>query len=182
MRKEDKVYKEYKRAVGQQKEELGERLYSLLSQHAKEVSANILREISPDVIAEILSRVFTKFDRFRGHCLFSTWVHRIALNECYRELRRREDNREASIEDLSESEIGSLTTATRDNLGAVLEKVTEGLRGEEERLVELIKEGLSFLEIDEELGLTPKTTQRRWRKLKRKLRGGFEELGLRRVG
>lgn len=182
MRKEDKVYKEYKGAVGQQKEELGERLFSLLSQHAKEVSATTLREISPDVVSEIVSRCFVGLDGFEGKSLFSTWVHRIALNECYRELRRREGDREVSIEDLSEPEIGSLTTSSLDNLGSVLEEVTEGLRGEERQLVELIKEGLSFLEIDEELGLTQKASQRRWRKLKRKLKGRYEELGLRRVG
>ena len=179
MRKEDKIYGEYRKAKGEQKAELEETLFTLLSQHAKEVSATVLREVSPDVVAEIVSRAFTKFNKFRGHCLFSTWVHRIALNECYRELRRREENREVAIEDLPE---GSLLTDSADKLPGILEKVTEGLDEEEQGLVELIKEGLSFLEIDKELGLTPKTSQRRWRRLKRELRGRFEELGLGRVG
>ncbi len=180
MRKEDKVYKEYKKAKGQQKVELEERLYSLLSQHAKEVSASTLREISPDVVAEIVSRVFTKFDRFRGHCLFSTWVHRIALNECYRELRRRKDSREVSIEDLSESEVGSLSA--NDEYRGELDKALEGLSEEETQLTDLIKQGFSFLEIDEELGFAPKTAQKKWGRLKRKLKRRFEELGVGRVG
>lgn len=181
MRKEDKVYEEYRGAKGQLKVELEERLYLLLSQHAKEVSASVLREISPDVVAEVVSRVFTKFDRFRGHCLFSTWVHRIALNECYRELKRREDNKEVSLEDLSESEFAGLSTDAPDKTKEALEKATQGLDGEEKRITELIKQGLSFLEMDEELGYAPKTAQKKWeRTIKGKLRRRFEELG--RVG
>ena len=181
MRKEDKVYKEYERAKGQKKVELEERLFSLLSQHAKEVSANILREISPDVVAEIVSRVFTKFDRFRGHCLFSTWVHRIALNECYRELKRRKDSREVSLDDLSESEYASLTTASPEKGVEILNEAAGGLDPEEKQLTDLIKQGLSFLEIDEEMGYAPKTAQKKWeRTIRDKLKERFGELG--RVG
>lgn len=181
MRKEDKVYEEYRDAKGQQKVELEGRLYSLLSQHAKEVSAATLREVAPDVVAEIVSRVFINFDKFEGKSLFSTWVHRIALNECYRELKRREDNREVSIEDLSESEVGSLST-TSEYKGE-LDKALEGLSEEEKELTDLIKEGLSFLEIDEELGYAPKTAQKKWeRTVRGKLRRRFKELGIGRVG
>jgi RNA polymerase sigma-70 factor (ECF subfamily) len=183
MRKEDKVYEEYRGAKGEQKVELEERLYSLLSQHAKEVSAGTLREIAPDVVAEIVSRVFTNFDKFRGKSLFSTWVHRIALNECYRELKRREDNQEVAIEDLSESEYAGLTTTSPGKVEEVLEVAIKGLNREEKKLANLIKEGLSFIEIDEEMGYSPKTAQKKWERMIRgKMRRKFEELGIGRVG
>ena len=41
-----------------------------------------------DVVQEVFMSAHTHLGQFRGEALFSTWLHRIALNACYRLLRR----------------------------------------------------------------------------------------------
>ena len=42
-----------------------------------------------DVYQEAFLKIYTKLDRFRFECSFSTWVYRIATNVCLDQLRRK---------------------------------------------------------------------------------------------
>ena len=44
---------------------------------------------APDVTQDVFLRVFSGLDGFRGAAEFSTWLYRVALNECLRHRRSR---------------------------------------------------------------------------------------------
>lgn len=56
----------------------------------------VLRIVGPgeadDVVQEAFIRILTSLDSYRGHAAFTTWVHRIAVNESLQHLRRRKRN------------------------------------------------------------------------------------------
>ncbi|HEY4450399.1 MAG TPA: sigma-70 family RNA polymerase sigma factor [Solirubrobacteraceae bacterium] len=47
------------------------------------------RTEAEDVVQESLLRAWRGIGRFQGHAMFSTWLYRIAVNECNRALERR---------------------------------------------------------------------------------------------
>jgi RNA polymerase sigma-70 factor (ECF subfamily) len=47
------------------------------------------REAAADVAQDTFISVLRKLDGFRGDAAFTTWLHRVAVNACYDELRRR---------------------------------------------------------------------------------------------
>lgn len=47
------------------------------------------REWALDATQETFLTVFRKADRFGGRSAFSTWLHRVTVNTCYDQLRRR---------------------------------------------------------------------------------------------
>ncbi len=47
------------------------------------------REQAQDLLQNIFVKIITKLDEFSNSCKFSTWVYRVAMNECMDYLRRR---------------------------------------------------------------------------------------------
>lgn len=47
------------------------------------------REQIEDIIQTIFTKVIRKIKQFNGACRFSTWIYRIAVNECVEHIRRR---------------------------------------------------------------------------------------------
>lgn len=57
-------------------------------------------EEAKDVVQETFLAAFQSLDRFRGEANLSTWLSRIAVNQCLMKLRSRRRKPEESIEDL----------------------------------------------------------------------------------
>jgi RNA polymerase sigma-70 factor (ECF subfamily) len=74
--------------------ERGELFEPLYLRHGAAIHALCLRrthnaEDAQDALQETFITAVTQIERFRGDALFSTWLHRIALNKCGETLRRR---------------------------------------------------------------------------------------------
>jgi RNA polymerase sigma-70 factor (ECF subfamily) len=74
--------------------ERGELFEPLYMRHAPALHALCLRrtrnaEDAQDALQETFVTAVTQIERFRGESLFSTWLHRVALNKCGEVLRRR---------------------------------------------------------------------------------------------
>jgi RNA polymerase sigma-70 factor (ECF subfamily) len=66
----------------------------LVQRHQQRVYSLCLRvlgdhEAAADVAQETFLTVLRKLDGFRGDAAFTTWLHRVAVNACYDELRKR---------------------------------------------------------------------------------------------
>jgi RNA polymerase sigma-70 factor (ECF subfamily) len=66
----------------------------LVRRHQQRVFSLCLRmlgdaEVAADVAQDTFLAVLRKIDGFRGDAAFTTWLHRIAVNACYDELRRK---------------------------------------------------------------------------------------------
>jgi RNA polymerase sigma-70 factor (ECF subfamily) len=66
----------------------------LVERHQQRVYRLCLRvlsdpEAAADVAQDTFITVLRKLDGFRGDAAFTTWLHRVAVNACYDELRRR---------------------------------------------------------------------------------------------
>lgn len=66
----------------------------LVRRHQHRVYSVCLRvlgdaDAAGDVAQDTFITVLRKLDGFRGDAAFTTWLHRVALNACYDELRRR---------------------------------------------------------------------------------------------
>src|SRR5690242_8636538 len=47
------------------------------------------RTAAEDITQEVFVRVFTRIGQFRNEAEFSTWLHRLTVNACIDELRKR---------------------------------------------------------------------------------------------
>jgi RNA polymerase sigma-70 factor, ECF subfamily len=67
----------------------------LVRRHQQRVFAICVRtlgdpEAAADVAQDTFLTVLRKIDGFRGDAAFTTWLHRVAVNACYDELRRKQ--------------------------------------------------------------------------------------------
>ena len=51
----------------------------------------VSHEDAEDVLQETFIRIFKYLNEFRADCLLSTWIYRIATNECYRFLDKKKE-------------------------------------------------------------------------------------------
>ena len=68
---------------------------ALVQRHQQRVYSLCVRvlgdaDAAADVAQDTFLRVLRKIDGFRGEAAFTTWLHRVAVNACYDELRRKQ--------------------------------------------------------------------------------------------
>ena len=125
------------------------------------------REDAEDAVQEAFLKAFRHLDQFREEAKFSTWLTRIAMNQCLMMLRKRRATKEVSIDGDSESDEGNLPMEIADwapnpedlyqarELLEILRKTLQEL-GPGLRVVFVLKdiEGLSLEQTAEALGLS----------------------------
>jgi RNA polymerase sigma-70 factor (ECF subfamily) len=117
------------------------------------------RDDADDIAQEVFAKVYFSIQRFEGRSSLSTWISRIAINECYGYLRKKQPIYESNSAD------GSLTMhmqnvadpQSRADLGVMQRDFINKLLtqvSEEERLLIIWKEvdGLSLAELSEMTG------------------------------
>jgi RNA polymerase sigma-70 factor (ECF subfamily) len=122
-----------------------------------------------DLVQETFARAFEKRKAFRGDSKFSTWLWRIALNQCYDELRRQQRHPHAPDEDFRNSirleGIDSTTPRVQAQKQEEAELVRDALMelGENYRTVLVLRhyEGLKLREIAEVLEIPEGTVNSR---------------------
>lgn len=148
-------------------------LMRLLEGHATSVCFLVLRRSDPEVIESAVDNVMLALASFKGESRFSTWVHRVMLNEMYMQ-RRREAQRkeEALLPRLIENLPGASSVEYIDLMLTIKQACTP----EEFALFQhVIVAGESTYEAAESLGLPQKTVWSRKTQLMRKLQNALGE-------
>jgi RNA polymerase sigma-70 factor (ECF subfamily) len=86
---------------------------TLVSKHSRRVfsiARHFFRnmETVEDIVQETFAKAFFSLSSYRRGASFEQWLAKIAVNNCYDELRRRKKRNESLITDLSEDEEGWL--------------------------------------------------------------------------
>ncbi len=128
-----------------------------------------------DLTQEVFVQVFRKLDSFRGESAFTTWLHRLTVNQVLMYFRKRRSRREQLTED---GEVPERTIQGRKVLtgSAILDRLAL-----DEAIVKLAPgyraifvlhdiEGLQHLEIANILGCSVGTTKSQLHKARMKLR------------
>ncbi len=107
-------------------------------------------ETVEDIAQETFSKAFLSLSSYRrGTSLFEQWLARIAVNNCYDELRRRKKRGEMPLADLTDDEVTWLD--------AKLSRVSFEIHfnsGEQEKAAEIAEKLLSKLSVEDRLILT----------------------------
>jgi RNA polymerase sigma-70 factor (ECF subfamily) len=136
------------------------------------VAAGILRrhEDVEDIAQQVFVKAYFSLKRFDGRAAFSTWLHRITLNECWDLLRKKKVRPLLYESDLSEEQAQRVADSESDGAGPDIrqrlenqQRVERLLAGLEERdkLMLILKEveGFSIEEIAEVLDLNANTVK-----------------------
>jgi RNA polymerase sigma-70 factor (ECF subfamily) len=136
------------------------------------VAAGILRrhEDVEDIAQQVFVKAYFSLKRFDGRAAFSTWLHRITLNECWDLLRKKKvrpllyesDLSEEQAQRVADSESGGAGPDIRQRLENQqrVERLLAGLE-ERDKLMLILKEveGFSIEEIAEVLDLNANTVK-----------------------
>ena len=136
------------------------------------VAAGILRrhEDIEDIAQQVFVKAYFSLKRFDGRAAFSTWLHRITLNECWDLLRKKKVRPLLYESDLSEEQAQRVASSESDGEGPDIrqrlenrqrvERLLEGLE-ERDKLMLILKEveGFSIEEIADVLELNANTVK-----------------------
>src|SRR5579864_6562707 len=141
------------------------------------VVAGILRgsEDVEDVAQQALAKAYFSIRRFDQRSAFGTWLHKIAVNECWDYLRKKKVRRLVYEADLSEDQLRKMESAPDHGYSGGLPREDASRRLEHQQLVERMLrqleekdqlmlvmkevEGFSVEEIGEVLGLNVNTVK-----------------------
>jgi RNA polymerase sigma-70 factor (ECF subfamily) len=147
---------------------------ALYQRHAARVYAVVRRVAGDDALAEDWAqeawvRAFRALATFRGDSLFTTWLHRIAVNSALhgRRSRERKTAREEPIEDAAVTAPAGDRAVLRLRLEKAMARLPEGMR---RVLVLHDVEGYTHEEIGEMLGVNPGTCKSQLFKARAKMR------------
>jgi RNA polymerase sigma-70 factor, ECF subfamily len=139
------------------------------------------REDVEDVAQQVFLKAYVSIHRFDMRSAFSTWLYKIAVNECWDYLRKKKVRPLSYEADLSEEQarhveqfVSSGGEANNPSERAELREIVERLLGElsdEDRMMLVLKESQGFAveEIGSMLGLNVNTVKVRLFRARRKL-------------
>lgn len=148
-------------------------------------------EDARDATQETFIAAFRNLRGFRGEAKVSSWLHRIAVNQCITRQRRAKVRSETALEDEEEKDAGTLASPAAFSPVRVVEKrqTTQAVRKAinslpvELRQVVVMKEfeDLTFKEIAEVLGLPLSTVKSRLYTALKQLEMRLQKFGSERV-
>jgi len=126
-------------------------------------------ELAQDYAQEAWIRAIRALPTFRGDARFSTWLHRIAVNDALQALRRSEkrEKRETSIPDTVRAPVVRSDALLQQRLERALDRLPEGMRT---ILILHDVEGYTHEEIGESLGIASGTSKSQLFKARAKMR------------
>jgi RNA polymerase sigma factor (sigma-70 family) len=163
------------------------RLYGACTQLARILIGQFYGTREVALECDIATKVLSRRAQFRGASRFSTWVFKLAKNECGMALRavtadRRmvritfERNKEDRDTDWAKVPEGLKVPPPQSTAHLDLDNLKQGLPEEQLRVVNLRLRGYTLGEISEQTGAPPGTTASRWRLAMDKLRGKLLKL------
>lgn len=135
-----------------------------------------------DIAQQVFAKVYFSMSKFDFRSAVSTWIYKIAVNECYDYLRKQKVRKAVLLADLSEEEAarvenldpaaqaGAANLEERAELKEITEKLLRRL-APEERILLILKEveGYSIQEVANVLGLNENTAKVRLFRARQKL-------------
>ena len=129
-----------------------------------------------DVTQQVFLQLFRSIDQFRGESRFSTWLYRLAVNECLQHIRRRKPAAQlpVDLEPPDHSPSPAVQAEQRDLLEQALEKLPTDLRA-----IFLLREveKLDYARIADVLEIAEGTVASRLNRARGTLRKHLVELG-----
>lgn len=113
----------------------------LVSRHRDRLWAVALRTLgdpddAADALQDALVRAFRRADTFRGDAAVTTWLHRVVVNACLDQLRRRRARPVDPVDPLDDPTLGARMDAGHGlNASAAADPELEVLRGEQREQV-----------------------------------------------
>lgn len=145
-------------------------LRELLIEYSAFINAVVSRflwdsDMKDDVIQNILMKVIRSIGGFKGTCTFSTWLYRIAVNECvaFNRSEMRHNLRIASRHDGVDifpdpnAPDGLRSSIRGEQLAAIAESISRLPEGMQQAFRLFYEDGLSGAEAAERLGISEKT-------------------------
>lgn len=128
----------------------------LLKRHQRRVLSlvgHLLRQPNEveDIAQQIFLKVYLALPRFDFRSAFSTWLYRIAVNECYDHLRRRRAQKSAAAAEIAVEELAAL-----DSLGASATRAGEPDVAAQTEIRQLVAKLFARLPAEDRLVLTLK--------------------------
>lgn len=170
-REEDAAYLNYSMATDEQVKELHQGvLLQLMTAHAHAVCVEQLGRRRMDVVNEALARALRGMAKFRGDAKFSTWFHRICINECKRVLRAEKTRacREVSLEDLDHEPQAPAAFGEMSKT-ELFTKVAKLLDGDDYLFFYNKIQGYPDAWLSERFDLSPAGVRVRWFRIRKKL-------------
>nr|WP_183984784.1 sigma-70 family RNA polymerase sigma factor [Deinobacterium chartae] len=157
---------------------------ALIRRHAPRVHALATSLVgaasADDVVQEVFFSVYRNLARFRFEAEFSTWLHRIALNACYNQLRRKQPEPISDLEPVLVSPLESPEClAERSQLRELIEAGMRGLPPEQREAFALREfSGLEYAQIAQITGAQLGTVKSRINRAKAALRSYLTARGV----
>jgi RNA polymerase sigma-70 factor, ECF subfamily len=129
------------------------------------------REDVEDVVQQVFLKAYVSIKRFDQRAAFSTWLYKIAVNECWDYLRKKKVRPLVYESDMSEEQVSRLdgiasadrppeSVSDRAEVRQMLEKMLEQLPEQDRQLLVLKEmEGFSVQELAEILNLNVNTVK-----------------------
>ncbi|NOT60173.1 MAG: RNA polymerase sigma factor [Acidobacteria bacterium] len=149
-------------------------------------------ELTEDIVQDTFAKAFFSLHTYRQGASFEHWLARIAVNNCYDELRRKKKRNEVFISDVTEEEgtwldnklvessaTVSLTPEDAQITEAVTERLLAGLAAEERVIITLLHlQDYSVKEISQMLGWSEAKVKIRAFRARHSLRRALKRLTL----
>ncbi len=86
------------------------------------------RDTAMDLVQDIFFKIYRNLVNFKGESKFSSWLFRVAINDCIDHLRRKKVRKEQSLDTYRESGYDVADNSPGRNVAVTLEKKTEKQR------------------------------------------------------
>lgn len=128
----------------------------LLSRHQRRVFSligNLIRQPAEveDIAQQVFLKMYLALPQFDFRAAFSTWLYRIAVNECYDHLRRQRAQKSPAGKELQVEELADL-----ERLGATVQASASPDPARQAELRQLVEQLFRRLPVDDRLLLTLK--------------------------
>lgn len=166
------AFANWKQAPPEQKESALFALVDLLREHARRVCWMRMADHQsdfPTVISNASWRAVKGLERFNGQSKFSTWYHRIVLNEISRTLKTAQTRAEVALDDDMLRVIDRGSDGTSD-ASIDFRRIERKLEGDDLALFRARSNGASFRELGKLFGITAGAAKVRWCRLMEQLK------------
>lgn len=167
---ENQAFKLWKSSEGEEHEKYQSLLVKLLMKHARSVCWLKLPDHPSEhswISNESVYRALARAKNFKEKSKFSTWFHRIVLNECNRVLRSKQARAEVPIDDALEATDSRDTDIERSIL---VEEIQNVGRQQDRRVIRLILAGATYKHIAAELHVSKSNARKIWQRVVERLR------------
>lgn len=155
------------------------KIYSIFGNRVYQTAQRIVgRTDADDVLQEAFIRLFQKLPSFRFESAFSTWLHRLVVNEALQHLRRQGQKKMTpGYVETDKFETSSESSAVSD-AAELVPQAMKRIDPELRRIFELkVIDELTYSEISEIVGIPEGTVGSRLNRARRELRVQLVSLG-----